>query len=116
MNEETKEAGKRLRQYVDAWVAKYGNKGFIPRVGDIPSLAVRDLALVLNDWEGVPEFAVISQAGVTEDGFIHYKVHSVHVWQEDARAEAARLGPGHEAAWWDGCGNNPGWRPVPPVR
>lgn len=116
MDEAVKNSGKRLRKYIDAWIAMYGEKGFIPRMGNLPPLAVKDLNRVVSDWEGAPQWAVISQGEQMDDGFIHYRVHGMHVWQEDARAEAIRLGPGHEAAWWDECGNNPGWRPVPPVR
>lgn len=110
MDEETIAAGKRLRLVVDAWIEEYGDKGFFPRIGSIPSLAVKDLQRVLDDWEGDPQWAVVSQGGVMEDGFIHLNVHSTHVWEDDARAEAERLGRGFAVAWWDENGSRGEWR------
>lgn len=53
LDEKTKAAGKRLRTYVDAWIAAYGDKGFIPRVGydNIPSLA---FSLGKINWYTLP--------------------------------------------------------------
>lgn len=105
----TKAAGTRVRAYVDAWISAYGSKGFLPRMGNIPSLAVADLALILADWEGPHEWAVAKWQEVADEPVaVPLKTF---LYEEDARAALEFFAPGSFVAWWDENGPGSCWIP-----
>lgn len=108
-DEETKAAARRLRLYVNAWIAAYGDKGFLPRIGydSIPSLAVADMARVLADWEGPHGWAVARWQYVCEEQIA--APLETFLYEEDARAALGFFAPDSFVAWWDENGPGSCW-------
>lgn len=111
VDENTKEAGRKLRVFVDAWIASYGDKGFLPRIGGIPLLSVKDLALVLTDWEGPHGWAVCEWRDYPDDGETMAVPLKTFLYEEDARAALPVFASGAFVAWWDENGPGSRWSP-----
>lgn len=112
MTHEVVAAGKRLRNYVDAWIAVYGDKGFLPRIGydNIPSLAVADLRDVLNDWEGPHSWAVCEWRNYPDGGERMAVVLRTFLYEKDAERALGFFSPGSFVAWWDEGKGSGCWR------
>lgn len=110
-NEETKAAAKRLRLYVNAWIAAYGDRGFLPRIGydNIPSLAVADLALVLADWEGPHEWAVARWSDLAGEQVA--SPIKTFLYEEEAVEALPYFASGSFVARWDENGYKSYWIP-----
>jgi hypothetical protein len=107
--ERTKQAGRNLRLFVDAWIARYGDKGFLPRIGDVPALAVADLAEIVADWEGPHEWAVAKWQDVCGEQMA--MPLKTFLYEEDARSALHLFGGGSFVAWWDENGPGSCWVP-----
>jgi hypothetical protein len=107
----TKAAGKRLRTIVDMWIAAYGDKGFLPRLGAIPSLAVADLEMVLEDWEGAHEWAVAEWRSYCDVGEKMAAPLKTFLYEEDAEVALEFFAPGSFVARWDENGPGSCWLP-----
>jgi hypothetical protein len=109
--ERTKQAGRNLRLFVDAWIARYGDKGFLPRIGDVPALAVADLAEIVADWEGPHEWAVAEWRDFPDDGGPMAVTLKTFLYEEDAVAARHLFTPGAFVAHWDDNGAKSCWVP-----
>lgn len=112
-DERTEAALRRVRHYVDSWIRGYGERGFLPRMGDLPSLAIVDLKLALEAAEGEHDHALIQLSGrFTEDGFLEYAVIATFPGRRAAEEALRDYGPAPRlrVAFWDDNGSQGTWR------
>lgn len=103
------EAGKKLRAYVDAWIAEFGEVGFLPRLGNIPSLSISEVKAVLEAWEGPHEWALVVWEDI--DGDVFARVHKTFLTKQEALdALVSSNTPNLEIAFWDDNGYKSCWR------
>ena len=107
MNEREAAALERVRLYIEAWIGEYGEKGFIPRLGNVPSLAIADLKLVFEKAEGEHRWAIGSPFSLAEDEEVFYDVVQTFA-SEKAAVEAAGKA-GLVPLWWDDNGYKSRW-------
>lgn len=110
MNEKEAAAFQRVRLYINAWIDEYGEKGFIPRIGHLPSLAIADLKLVVDKLEKECLWAVGSAFRFVDDDDVFYDIVKTYPSEQAAREAAGAAGL--VALWWDDNGLDSRWMPL----